>query len=199
MLKKTNRLLLICIAMTLLSSLLQACYSGNYSGNSVLGNNESQQVQPPAAANVQVPSAQKTTMKPGASVSLTNTQPIVLPTIGMHQIELVLQSARHEGELSISVVSSDGVSVDSTTNTFHFSLVEQGAYRLPITLYVAREGRHYVRLNVSMTSDGTNEKRVISAIVQAGKPAPAAQKTAPANATDGVITLPAQERVSPQH
>ncbi|HEX7762296.1 MAG TPA: hypothetical protein VF433_01605 [Cellvibrio sp.] len=201
MLKKTNRLLVTCTALTLLASLLPACYSGNNSGSSALGNSEAPQVQPPAATNVQahVSSVQKITMKPGASVSLANTQPIVLPTIGMHQIELVLQSARHEGEMTISVASSDGMSVDSATNTFHFPLVEQGAYRLPITLYVAREGRHYVRLNVSTTSGGTNEKRVISAIVQAGKPAPAAQKTAPTSTTDGVITLPAQERISPQH
>lgn len=201
MLKKTNRLLLICTAVTLLASLLPACYSGHYSGSGELGSSEAHEAQSPVVANAQerVLPAQKVTMKPGASVSLANTQPIVLPTTGMQQIELVLQSARHEGEMSISVASSDGMSVDSTTNTFHFSLVEQGEYRLPITLYVAQEGRHYVRLNISVTSQGTSEKRAISAIVQVGKLAPAAQKTAPAGTTDGVITLPAQERISPQH
>ena len=63
---------------------------------------------------------------------------------------------------------------------------------------VEHEGRHYLRMNVSISSGGLSEKRVVSAILQVGEVRAKSQKATPAASSDAVISLPAQERVSPR-
>lgn len=193
MFKKVMDLLLKCVGIIIAISILQACYSGSVSQTENKPRSMDSSVDAPAAHG------QKTATKPGASVSIRNTQPIVLNSVGLHDIELVLNSPGYPGTISVSVTSSKGVSILSTTAPVLFPLTENGEYRLPISASIEQEGRHYIRLNVAVTSNDITEKRVVSAIVQVGSVHPKLQKAAPAIDSDEVISLPAQERVSPQH
>ena len=192
MLEKTISLLLKCILSGAVILLIQACHSGSASVFSDVPRSPVDEAQ-----EVKL-HAQKTTTKPGASVKIISANPIVLNSTGTHDVELVLQSMRSEGEMRVDLTTSDGMSIIATT-AFVFPLVEKGSYRLPINLQITHTGRHYIHLSVNVSSHGISEKRALSAIVQVGKSDPVLQKAAPATATDAVISLPAQERTSPRH
>lgn len=193
MFKKMTGLSLMCIGLVTAISLLQACYSSSVSQ----ADDKSRSID--SKINSHVSHAQKATTKPGASVSIRNTQPIVLNSVGLHDIELVLHSPSYPGSISVSATASKGMGIVSTAAPVLFPLTEKGEYRLPMSVNIEQEGRHYIRLNVGVTSNDITEKRVISAIVQVGSVHPKLQKTAPVADSDEVISLPAQEQVSPQH
>lgn len=181
MVKKLIALPVLWIVGGLAFSLLQACYSGNASQTT---NEKKQPVQ--------------VTPKPGATVNIRNSQPILLDAVGEQNVVIILHSPSYPGAMSVSVAASDGVSIVSELAPLVYQLTETGEYRVPLKLNVEREGRHYVRLNVSVTSNGLSEKRVVSAILQVGAARTKLQKAVPAGTSDAVISLPAQERVSPR-
>lgn len=158
----------------------QACYSGNPSKGA-----ESK------ATRVHSPG------KPGASVNIRNPQPIKFDSPGMQDFELVLQVPGTPDEISMHLSSSDGVDLLSPIGLITFPVAAEGEYRLPLSLNTKREGRHYVHLHVDLLTNGNAERRVVSAIIQVGRTGAKLQKAAPESHSDGVITLPAQERVSP--
>lgn len=181
MMKKLIAVSSIWVVGCMVLALLQACYSGS-------------STQTPENAS----QPKTVTVKPGASVSIRNTQPIKLETVGEQNIVVVLHSSSFPGEMSVSVAASKGVSILSTPNPLVYPLTESGEYRVPLRLNVEHEGRHYVRMNVSISSGGLSEKRVVSAILQVGEVRAKSQKAVPAASSDAVISLPAQERVSPR-
>lgn len=142
------------------------------------------------------------TPKPGASVSIGNAQPILLNSVGVQNVELILRSPSFPGEMTLHISASKGISVLSETEV-KYALTENGHYAVPVSLFIEQEGRHYVRLSVQIrgsdaSGDNAGEQRVLSAIVQVGAARAPSQKLAPA-ASDGVISSPAQERVTPRN
>lgn len=180
MVKKLFALSLIWIGGSVVILLLQGCYSAS------------------TVQTTEKTSPVKITAKPGASVSIRNAQPIVLSSVGGQNIVVVLQSPAVSGEMSVNVTSGDGSRVLSPLAPMVFPLADEGVYRVPVTLNIEHEGRHYVRLHVRVTNNGQTETRVVSAILQVGEVRARQQKAVPAATSDGIISLPAQERVSPQ-
>lgn len=140
---------------------------------------------------------QKTVAKPGASVSIKNPQPLVVSGVGVHQLTIVVASPSYPGAINIRLSGSDGLQLLSSPQDFRFELNEQGEYQLPVTVNAQSEGRHYVRLHVAIAQGEQLETRAVSLIVQVGEPAVRAKKLQ-APVSDAVITLPAQETVSPR-
>jgi hypothetical protein len=171
---------------------LIGCHSGSDSPSSISQPDISQ-----PGISQSIASKSHITGKPGANVSIKNEQPIVLNSLGQQSIELLLHSADYPGVMSVSLSASSGVTLMDTTKPVVFSLEEKGEYRLPISLNIEQKGRHYVRLHIAVTTNGITEKRVIAAIIQVGETHTKLQKVAPAAASEDVISLPAQERVSP--
>lgn len=169
---------------------LYACYTGNHQTVAAPQKSDS-------PTTVKHHSYQKKTMKPGASVKILNLQPMVLNTAGLHDIELVLHSASYPGEMNIDLTASDGMSILSAA-VIAIPLVKKGEYKIPVSLNIPREGRYYLRMNVTVTGKEINEKRVLSAIIQVGETVDKQQKTVPASTTDKVVSLPAQEHVTSQ-
>jgi hypothetical protein len=167
---------------SLIILLMQSCYSGNRSQDS--DSNRSQ---------IHTPG------KPGASVSISNSQPIVLGSLGAQDLVLTLEGPAAFDELSVRVASSDGLSLLSPIDSVTFLPTSTGKYNLPLSLNVKREGRHYVRLYVELVTANSRAQRVVSAIIQVGSTITKQQKTIPKRNTDGVISLPAQEQVMPKN
>jgi|SRR5690606_24721364 len=179
-------------SLVLVLLFLIGCHSGSDSPSGISQPDISQ-----PGISQSIPSKFHITGKPGANVSIKNEQPIVLHSLGQQSIELLLHSADYPGVMSVSLSASSGVTLMDTTQPVVFSLEEKGEYRLPISLNIEQEGRHYVRLHIAVTTNGITEKRVIAAIIQVGETHTKLQKVAPAAASEDVISLPAQERVSP--
>ena len=173
-----KRAVVICVALISLAT--QACHSGSPSSE---GNNKSQRTHTPG--------------KPGASVSIRNTQPIVLDA-GIQELTLVLLAPGEPERLTVQLGSTDGLGILSPTNAITLTPSGTSEYHLPLSLNVKRGGRHYVQLHIELGAGDERERRVISAIIQAGQPTARAQKAAPPNDRDGVKSLPAQEQVSPR-
>ncbi len=166
---------------SLIIMLTQACYSGNRS--------------PDSDSNR---SPVHTLGKPGASVSISNTQPIGLAALGMQDLTLILDAPAAFEELSVRVAPSDGLSILSPIDLVTFLPASTGKYNLPLSLNIKHEGRHYVRLYVELVSANRRSQRVVSAIIQVGSPVTKQQKTVLERNADGVISLPAQEQVIPK-
>ena len=140
-------------------------------------------------------------VKPGAAVSLKSTEPLYAAAPGVYEYQLAIVSPSHSGRMVVDVSAGDGVNVISPDHQVEFELDATGEYKVPVTLGVNTEGRFYIQLHVSITADGQSSTRVIAAILQVGEPAVKAQKAAPQSAvkdSDAVISLPAQETISPR-
>lgn len=144
---------------------------------------------------------QRPMAKPGAAVSLKNTAPLYAPAAGVYEYELQLISPMQTGKMVVDVSVSDGVTIVSPVHQFEFALQKGGEYRLPLALNASSEGRFYIQLHVSVVVDGQTSARSIAAILQVGEPAVKAQKTmlkSPTDKAESVISLPAQETISPR-
>lgn len=140
-------------------------------------------------------------VKPGAAVSLKSTEPLYAPAPGVYEYQLQLVSPNHTGSMTINVTTGDGVTIVSPEHRFEFVLQEGGEYKLPLTLNASAEGRFYIQLHASIIAEGQTSVRAISAILQVGTPAVKMQKimtTSSADKSDSVISLPAQETISPR-
>lgn len=140
-------------------------------------------------------------VKPGAAVSLKNTEPLYAPGPGVFEYQLQLVSSKHAGKMTVEVSTSDGVTIVSPERQFEFVLQESGEYRLPLTLNANSNGRFYIQLHVSTAVEGQTSARAIAAILQVGEPMVKVQKTASrssADKTGAVISLPAQETILPR-
>jgi hypothetical protein len=72
---------------------------------------------------------------------------------------------------------------------------------VPLTINASAEGRFYIQLHITITADGQKSSRVIAAILQVGEPGVKAQKASTKGAGQElktVISLPAQETISPR-
>ena len=140
-------------------------------------------------------------VKPGAAVSLKNIEPLYAPAPGVHEYQLQLVSPNHIGAMTVDVSTSDGVTIVSPERRFEFTLQEGGEYLLPLTVDADSEGRFYIQLYVTIEINGQISARAIAAVLQVGEPAMKAQKTTSgdsAGKSDSVISLPAQETISPR-
>jgi hypothetical protein len=139
--------------------------------------------------------------KPGAAVSLKNSEPLYAAAPGVYEYQLQLLSPSYEGKMTVEASTSDGLVIVSSARHFEFELQEGGEYSVPLTLNASAEGRFYIQLHVSITVDGHTSSRVIAAILQVGEPAVKAEKAAAkgsAQEAEPVISLPAQETISPR-
>ncbi|MGV8837433.1 hypothetical protein [Cellvibrio sp.] len=139
--------------------------------------------------------------KPGAAISLKNSEPLYAAVPGVHEYQLQLLSPNHEGKMTVDVSTSEGLALVSSAHHFEFELHEGGEYRVPLTINASAEGRFYIQLHIAITADGEASSRVIAAILQVGEPAVKAQKATTKSSVqdaDAVISLPAQETISPR-
>jgi hypothetical protein len=144
---------------------------------------------------------QHSLVKPGASVSLKNDEPLYAAVPGVYDYQLQLLSPIHEGKMTVDVSTSDGLTIVSSARHFEFELQTGGEYRVPLTINASAEGRFYIQLHASITVNGQPSSRVIAAILQVGETAVKAQKAAvksSAQEAEAVISLPAQETISPR-
>ncbi|MDR7089184.1 MULTISPECIES: hypothetical protein [Cellvibrio] len=139
--------------------------------------------------------------KPGAAVSLKNSEPLYATVPGVYEYQLQLLSPNHEGKMTVDVSTSDGLAIVSSAHHFEFELHEGGEYGVPLTINANAEGRFYIQLHITITADGQKSSRVIAAILQVGEPGVKAQKASTKGAgqeVETVISLPAQETISPR-
>ncbi|HSC66398.1 MAG TPA: hypothetical protein VLC79_01810 [Cellvibrio sp.] len=139
--------------------------------------------------------------KPGAAVRLKDTEPLKAAQPGKHEYQLQLISPVRKGKMTVDVSSSDNSVVILSSDDFEFALEEAGEYLLPLALNVSNQGRFYIQLQISISSDDQPEPitRVISVILQVGEPEIKMRKAAApisADGSEGIIVLPAQETIS---
>jgi len=157
---------------------------------------------PTSSSDVTVPkkSPNVHTVKPGAPVKLENTQPFFLSAPGAGDLELVLSTPQNGGAMLVDISTSEGLQLESSTH-YEFTLGEVTEYKLPVRIRAVSEGRYYINVRVGLVSNGQRDNRIITAIVQVGDVAKKAQKASAEmvdkNNDEKVISLPAQETVSP--
>lgn len=144
---------------------------------------------------------QQSRVKPGAAVSLKNSEPLYAAVPGVHEYQLQLLSPKHEGKMRVDVSTSEGLALVSSMHHFEFELQKGGEYSLPLTINASAEGRFYIQLHIAIAADEEASSRVIAAILQVGEPTVKAQKAATKSSVqdaESVISLPAQETISPR-
>jgi len=139
--------------------------------------------------------------KPGASVSLANKEPFVIEQNVPAEVTLVLLALESRGVMDIQVSVSDELVLNSPSHQ-QLALSSSGRYELPVTITADHAGRYYINLHISMSVNGRQSSRVLSAIVQVGDKVTDTdlQKALPAGANAGldeVVSMPAQETIIP--
>ncbi len=137
--------------------------------------------------------------KPGASITLKNSQPFFLEAPGVSNLELVLSAPPMGGAMHIDVTVSTGLELVSPVSHFEFLLTQEAEYKLPIQVNAPAAGRYYVNLQASIIQNEQRDSRVITAIVQVGPPPAKSQKGTNDKSVeaDGIISLPAKETIQP--
>lgn len=173
-------------------------------GSAVLGTASVNQTMTEARPSAEVKNEKRemhSVGKPGAAVKLKSVAPVFFARPGVYEQAFVLLSPLSGGVMSIDVTAADGISILSTERHFEFELKADTEYSVPLTLHMTEEGRFYVQLHITVNAEGYSSTRAISAIVQVGAPVVKSQKAATAktaNDSEAVISLPAQESISPR-
>lgn len=148
--------------------------------------------------------------KPGADVRLADTSVITIDVAVLTNIELELVAAYQDGQMSVGLSSSEGLSLLGITEQL-FVLGSGARYRLPVQLLAQEHGRYYIHIHIAVERDGRKDSRVLSAIVQVGtptSPSKSLQKIPTVNSDnenltgqraqgEAVIILPARETIFP--
>jgi hypothetical protein len=112
-----------------------------------------------------------------------------------------LVSPNSSGKMIVNVSVNDDISIVSPEHQFEFELNGSSEYTVPLKLYASSNGRFYIQFNVTIVANEKTSKRAMTAIFQVGKPLVKAQKMMPTNTSndaESVISLPAQETISPR-
>lgn len=136
--------------------------------------------------------------KPGADISL-NDQQVNLQVSGVqYAINIDLNSGYDSGQLTLSVVASDGLYIVGG-DVAPVVALGSGIISLPYTVIAAEDGRYYLYLNASVEKNGVVSGRALTLIVQVGdedKSISAAAKKL-SNGSSGVVSMPAKEVIVP--
>ncbi|PUA26508.1 MAG: hypothetical protein B0W54_22410 [Cellvibrio sp. 79] len=155
-------------------------------------------VTPDISATKRVPHVH--TVKPGASVKLENTQPFILSAPGVGDLELLLSTPQHDGTMAVDISAGEGLQLESPSH-YEFPLGQLTGYKLPLKIRAVSEGRYYINLRIALVNNEQRDHRIITAIVQVGESVKPARKlssgAAEKNNEEKVISLPAQETISP--
>lgn len=135
--------------------------------------------------------------KPGADVSLRENIVHRLEPGVDADVTLALAASYTEGEMTVTLIGSDGLHILDGETHYTFPLSETGHYSMPLRLLAAEAGRYYIHMQVAVNHQGRQTMRSLSAIVQVGPEAPSDSRQKAGNADD-VIPLPAQETIIQQ-
>lgn len=184
----------VAIAIVLAASLYSCAYAVSDNSGQPIANTT-------AAADSNKSQATRSPGKPGAAVKFKNSAALFIAAPGLHDLSLTLVSSSDAGTMTVNVSSAEGAEIVSNDRHFEFALQPDAEYQLPVRLNITEEGRFYLQLHITITTEEQTSSRAIAAIVQVGEPAAKAQKPSKNNAgnkTDAVIVLPAQETILPE-
>lgn len=109
-----------------------------------------------------------TYQKPGAAVSLVNSQ-VNLDAAGVqYEIDFTINSRYSSGDMSVSVKSSDGLYIVGGDSVVKETLIN-GDISFPYTVTATESGRYYLYAVVSVESNGVKRSRALTLIVQVGE------------------------------
>ena len=146
------------------------------------------------------------TTKPGAPVALGSppTVNIVANQVSPIEVTLIAKSIAksNSGDMRVEIIPGDGIQLmgDNTIQTF-FSVNEVTDYHLQMELFAPANGRYYVNLHVTFTSDGVLSQRNLAVIIQVGpveKPQIKSNKVLEKPSSEKLILMPAQETIVPK-
>jgi hypothetical protein len=162
-----------------------------------------QQASSSPAVSVEKATAKNATPKgkPGADVSLVDNSVRHLEPGVDAEVVLELAMPYTDGELSVTVTTSEGLLIVAGATNYTFNLGQHQTYSIPLRLIAPNPGRYYVNLQVQVYRDGRQTFRAVSAIVQVGEgtePVRADAKQQKPGNPDDVIPLPAREEIIQQ-
>lgn len=136
--------------------------------------------------------------KPGAQVSFVNNEVYQLEPGVAGDLDLQLNAAYGEGEMTVSVTLDEGLALLAGATEHTFPLGQDQRYLIPMTVMGQEAGRFYVTLHISIAHAGHEAFKSIAAIVQVGPEAVKATERnlfEKSNHSDGVVVLPAEEEI----
>lgn len=137
--------------------------------------------------------------KPSAQVALMDLAPVQLIPGEVQPVTVKLSAAYRQGEMQVHVSASEPLEVIGGAQNFRFDLADGGPYHLPLELYSAVQGRHYLNISVELHSpDSPINFRALAVIINAGEAilsAPLYEPPAAPAQVRKVHSMPAHERV----
>lgn len=138
--------------------------------------------------------------KPGARISLKNSQ-VNLEVAGVeYAIDIHLLSGYSGATLSLDVSASEGLFI-VTGDTSPSVTLHRGGVNFPYSVTASKPGRHYIYMNAKVESEGRMSGRALTFVVQVGEEETKDVVTKGAakvsgNEEVGVFSMPAKEDVS---
>jgi len=142
------------------------------------------------AADIAQPSA-----KPGASVSLADSEPLSLQAGVADVFNVELKTPVTQGRMHVNITAKAPLNLMSELDEFDFDLSPDASYLLPITLMADEDGRYYLSLQIELTEGDQVSSRSLDVVVQVGSPVKTQingmEKPEPGE--DALVEMPAQE------
>lgn len=150
---------------------------------------------PAANFDHQQASLQKWHDKQGADIVNASNKAHFLGVHEQAEIDIVLQAQVNSGSASIHLETDDGVMIASAQTDWQFDLSQTQEMHLPVILYGAREGSHYVHIFVQQVDAfGNHSARALAQQINVGDAGLVKQRYKSAGAPqDPFVSLPASE------
>jgi hypothetical protein len=132
--------------------------------------------------------------KPGAAISLANTEVMLEGTGVEYDVDIDIISEYSSGELTLTLSSSKGLYLFGDKSQT-IPLI-RGNINLPFTVIANEPGRYYVYINAHVNQDGLSSGRALTFIINIGKSAVnGTSLKAEAATNNGIIELKAKEEI----
>lgn len=136
--------------------------------------------------------------KPGAEISLANSGLVFLDVHEQRTLELALTTAMASGEIHFHIEADEGLVLVSAQTEWTFDLNEPRVFNLPIAIYGASEGKHYIHVFADHVDEyGRYTSRAMAQQIVVGSADEAAKHEYKATKSTAAleVVLPANETI----
>lgn len=139
--------------------------------------------------------------KPGAAIKLISPLSISAEPNQTTNIDILLETIEATGELTIEFNLTQGLELVSSPNRQTTNLPSSSPIKIPVSFVSSANGRYYLNIHATINNNDSVAVRNFAVIVEVGPQSnPSASMSLQLKKSSGenVISLPAQESISPK-
>jgi len=139
--------------------------------------------------------------KPGAAIKLISPSSISAEPNQTTNIDILLEATESTGVLTIEFNQTQGLELVSSPNRQTINLPSSSPIKIPVSFVSSANGRYYLNIHATINNNDLVAVRNFAVIVEVGpqsNPSASTSLQLKKSSGENVISLPAQESISPK-